>query len=201
VQDSQTKKLEGQIRRLKIGFAICLVFSVLPWVMGQAAVPKTDSERVIKKVVKAERFILVDSKHKIRAILSMITGEPTLSFADAKGNLRAYLGLTKKGATLSFLNSAGEIIVDLSTAMEKDKPFSNLSFSDASGGSVELYAGEAASTLVLGDKRLALMADDKAAVILVNDKYGNGRVLIGESEGTSKVSLLRADGTILFHAP
>jgi hypothetical protein len=197
VQSIQTKTLERQIRRLKFGFAICLVFSVLPWVLGQAAVPKMDS----KKVIIAESFVLVDSKQKPRASLSMSTGEPTLSFVDKHGELRAVLGMNKGRTILQFFDSKQTTVVLLNSNFDEDKSSPYLVMSAPSGYSAILSVNEKESRLRLGENRLSLVAGDEGTVIGVSDKYGNSRLGFGEHNGVSTIFLKRADGTTVFHAP
>jgi hypothetical protein len=197
VQDSQINKLEGQIRRLKIGFAFCLAFSVLPWVIGQTAVPKMES----KKVIKAETFILVDSKHKTKATLALVDGEPSLAFYNARGEIPALLGIQNENGYLRFSNSEGKTLVGLGIVAQKKMSSTFLILSNSSGGSAELSATGSASHLSLGEDRIDLVTEDKSAVIVVKDKYGNGRIMIGEAEGVCLMSLRRADGTSVFETP
>ena len=81
--NARLEKLERENRRMrKIGIVAGVVVSMFI-VGGQA---KTN------KVVEANEFHLVDASGKVRAKLSMVLTEPSLSFRDANGDEVVALG-------------------------------------------------------------------------------------------------------------
>ncbi len=91
-------RLERENRRLKIAGSILLLALVAGGAMGQV-LPKA-----VPKVVEAERFVLRDTRGKIRAALDTVaSGGLALSLADENGKARAGLGVAADGTPGLFL--------------------------------------------------------------------------------------------------
>jgi len=93
-------KLERQNRRLKRAGSLALTAVAALLLMGQAT-PES-------RTIEAERFIVIDSAGKTRAVLSMILDGPHLVMYDEKGEMRVNLRVGPDGPLLAFDNEAGK---------------------------------------------------------------------------------------------
>src|SRR6516165_8010218 len=88
---ARVEQLEKQNRWMKRAFITVLLFVAATVVTGQA---------VTNKVITANEFRLVNSSGKVRGLLQMEDGRPTLSLTDAGGFAQVSLNAFDGGAGL-----------------------------------------------------------------------------------------------------
>lgn len=153
------------------------------------------------KVIRAEKFELVDSQGRIQADINRgADGTVGLGVYDKNGQPRSFLGVTGEGiATLAFADDKGQPHIKVGVA--PDTGIALLAFSDASGKNLlqlvikpDVYTG-----LVLSDKEgkkraeLALESDQPMLAFLdKNEKPRVGWSLDGE--GTSLINFWDENG-------
>ena len=74
---NRLERVENQNRALKWAGVVLLVLILFASFLGQAA--------SMKKVVKAEEFVLLDDQGRNRAVLEMTDSGPSFSFLDERG--------------------------------------------------------------------------------------------------------------------
>ena len=73
--------------------------------------PTNMHEETVAKVVRAERFEVVDAKGRVRALLDVTDGNPYLGLYDENGKARAGLALLPDGrAGLAIIGEDGKVL-------------------------------------------------------------------------------------------
>jgi hypothetical protein len=178
------------------GAACGLVLGMVLLIAGRAWWPQVAAAQAEKpavaEVVRARRFEVVDAGGKMRALLTLRDGNPSLMFSDAAGEVRVHLTLLDGNPSLSFSDAAGKSRVELSVF----EGHPHLVFYDA--------AGKVRADLSVFDGNPSLELSDKAGVSrAVLGATSLNTIKTGEvtTRPESSLVLFDKDGKVMWIAP
>jgi len=165
-------RLERQNWRLKVG-----MLAVLAVVGGLVFMAATNP---VAKVVRAERFELVDAKGKVRGLLTLVGGiGPKLLLFGNGDNARAMLWLTPNG-----------------------NPELCLYDEDGRGGVGLMVGDDVNPRLTLRDKEGTLRGELSGTELRLCDSDGHLRAALTlDRQGSPTMGMFDKDGSVLWKAP
>jgi hypothetical protein len=208
--EERLEKLERELtaakccnRRLLTIVALTIGGLGLVWALTKTTSAAYAQEvEAVQKVVRANRFVLVDEKGKECAVLRVDKDGPALGLYDESVEPRIVLGVNKDGPALGLYDENGKPRIGL-VVLEKE---SQLSLSNEKGKScVILGLDKDGPRLALSDEngnpRALLSVLKYGPSLAMWDKNRKGRALLIADEDGPRLDLSDENGKTLWKAP
>jgi len=187
--EKRLEQLESKLARMKrrppqagwllAGVGLFLGVLIVGWAFGPEPA-RAQPAKAALKVVRANRFVLVDEKNRPRAMLYMTKDGPALRLYDEKGKTRAALDVGRYGPRLFLQDEKGK----LRARLHVDK-----------GGPVLVLHDEK------GKVRAELVVIKGGPMLGLNDEKGKTRAMLDVDKNRPGLSLLDEKGNVIWKAP